>query len=338
MPGVEHQSRNTYNRDFRSPLLQPTDNLKHPFEVKPIFSKDLEYPLQNRIVEEWHPILGDDASPVSRLDFFKQRASKFLSLAGDYPNLAINQETDKSVNKYGIYLKIAALDLAASFHLDINSFVQAKILDKIDKKYPPYEFTRLRLEGWQIPEIRRELKKRFEEGRSTPLIRIEIPIEEQQSMKARDVPFQDPHQNVIDTWQRRAFGSDLNVEDRVPVIVEEVGEVLEEFEGLDSDQINNIKDIKHLLRIGEELADVIIGIDGFFSAKDIDIEPLQEKALDRMIDKYKSVKRLRRGGLTNAEAMAYLNNAMHRAEKGLPMPPSPVPGFEPTFSIPEQQN
>lgn len=336
MANVEGQPRNTHTREFRSPLLQPTENLKYPFEVKPLFPIDIEYPLQKRIVEEWHPILGDDASPISRLDFFKQRADKFINLASVSQNSKIDSESGNNVNKNGIYLKISALDLAASLHLDINSFVQVKILDKIDKKYPPYEFTRRRLAGQPIPDIRRELKELFESGYNAPLLRFEIPIEEQKAMKPRDIPFEDPHQDVIDTWQRRAFGSDLNVEDRVPVVIEEVGEVLAEFEGLDNDQIHSIKDIKHLLRIGEELADVIIALDGFFSAKDVDVEPLQEKYLDRMIDKYKSVKRLKRAGLSTEEAMAYLNSAMHRAENGLAMPPSPVPGFTPIFNISEQ--
>jgi len=284
-----------------------------------------EYPLQKRIAEEWSHLLGEDFTVPTNVAVFRDKANQLFRMVGDQ-GLASRDDLLRKL----AYVKIAAVSLATSMDADIASVVDEKLLEKMQAKYPPDAFTELRLKGHLVAEARAHLKTLYQNGQSYEFEGIPVPEEEQVARMPRREPFSDPFQDVADTWQRASMGRDLECHDCVGIVLGEADELLAEFEGVD---VQNLDESKKVL-ILEEIADVVIAVDGKFSGEGECVSKWQNFALDRMIDTYGDVPKLRRMGVPTQIAMSYLSEYRKRDEKGLQPPVSPTPFYRgPYFRV-----
>ena len=292
--------------------------------------KDYEYPLQQRIATEYRHLFGKEFTPALNLEIFRQKKEEVFELS------TIPKITDEvTLMRKMAELKIAAVSLATSYNLDIKEIVDRKLYEVMQDKYPPDAFTELRFLGHSVDEARAILKGLYERKEKYQMLGIVIPEYEEEARMPREEAFPDEIQAGVDWWERASLGSDRYLQDRTPIVLGEADELIEEFGDLDNNQINSITDTKKLRdKIGEEIADVVIAIDGYFSTKDKCVGSWHNFALDRMIDTYGDLPKLRRRGLAVKVAMDYLKECRNRDDDGNSRPHSILAGYAgPIFRI-----
>jgi hypothetical protein len=309
-----------------NPTILAPQEIPEPHFQEQRRSQDYEYPLQQRIATEWANLFGEDFTTATNVAVFRDKVDQLKELVKD------PEASREDVLRKLAYIKIGATSIATSYGREISDPVEKKLLKVIPEKYSPIVFTELRLQGVPISEIRARLKSLHERGVVCKPQGIEIPAEEEEARKSRNNLSGDIYQTLMDDWQRATYGTSLAEHDTIGVVLDETGELVDEFKvknnkedkGIDmtEDQINAITDdVKIELIIGEA-ADAVLSIDGYFSAEDEDVERWQNFALDRMIDTYGDLPKLRRMGVPTEVGMKYLRACRHSDDddEGRPRP------------------
>jgi hypothetical protein len=357
MPAVEAMpSQVTQATGFQEPLYfapSQTDLSLGISETEIAKPPTFSHPLQERISREWRPLLLEkgEGSPARRLDVLKQSVDKFGNLVGQLSADEIDGDPDSEIVRLlarkASYIKLAAIDLVTPMKIDAGSFGEHKTLDTMPIKYPEDIVYGLVRSGMPPLEAMAHLKRLYMEGKTPIPMAYQMMGEEIAYRVPRnpDSNFKDALQDVADTWQRRAFGMYLRASDRIPNMLGEAQELIDEFDGMTDDEINsfatNNKVVtayeklegdpmrNKLASIGGEAGDVIIGVDGFTAGMNRDQAIDANAALNRQIWKYRKTKRLVGVGYPEPEAMRLLHDVEERKSRGLRLPLIRIPAAVP---------
>lgn len=335
------------SQGFPLPGQAPDGLWPQDFSARKESPVSFSHPMQERIANEWRPLILEhgEGCPVRRVQVVGERADRFASLTGGLTSAqldgSVRDDTLGILVRYASYLKISVIDAATSMRVDIGSFMDKKMLEKMQIKYPPDAVYSLIGSGMTPFEAMAYLKNAYNNGLEPLIPYIEISEEEREHRADRRPAFLDAYQDVTDTWQRRTFGKHLRAGERLPNLYGEIAEFMDEFNGLTSSEVNSLASntrvvtadeelgsdpIRNkLIAIGGEAADVVIADDGYTAALGRDQDTDGNAALDRMISKYRKTKRLVRLGLSEPEAIALQRTVEERQRKGLRPPYVSIP-------------
>ena len=256
----------------------------------------------------------------------------------------------EDVIRYGNYAKIITVDAATSLGIEVGSFIEKKVMEKMQEKYPANYVYDLIRQGIAPLDAMAILKSMYEKGVPVSSLGSPSPIslDEWSYRIPRRPAFKDARQDVTDAWQRMAYGMYLRASDRLPNFFGEAQEFHDEFEGMDPDQINALarrgrfitandepesEEDKKLILIGGEAADVVIGWDGYASGVNDEQEDSVREALDGMIRRYRKTGKLVGLGVPELEAMRLQREVEKRKSKGQQLPYVDTPAVAAVLGI-----
>lgn len=333
----------TLNVMIAEVMRPPTKDLS-PQVLRPeiLTPSTYSHPLQERIASEWRPLLleNGEGCPARRVEVFRTALDKFgnfiNTLSPSQIDGDMDQDTSDLIARKASYVKSAAIDIATSLRLDVGTFVEYKTMHTMQIKYPPDSVYGLVRAGVHPLDAMALHKKAHNEGRVVIPQRFQMTDEEAEYRMPRNPAFADPHQDVADTWQRGAYGKYLRASDRLPNVFGEGQELLDEFDGMTPEEINNLVENNHIITfdtdsgissqisklkaIGGESGDVVTGIDGFTAGLNRDQAIDANSALDRQISRYRKTKKLVRIGFSESEAIRLQHEIEDRRRRGLSLP------------------
>lgn len=314
---------------------------KPDFSPLPETEAQYNHQLQARVAGEWIPLLleNGEGSLSRRVAVFRDRVDSFASFTNELTEDQLDGGMDPKlmdkVVQEASHIKIAAMGVGTRLGIDVGSFMDKKMLEKMQEKYPPDSIYALITSGLAPLEAMGLLKSAYNNGHKPFVPSPEISPAEQEYRLPRVPAYKDPYQDITDAWQRRAFGIYLRPVERLPNLFGESQELLEEFNGMSEADVNSLaggrlitadepqgKDVltDKRIAIAGEIADVSIALDGYTATLDRDQEIDANAALDATIQRYRKTGRLVGEGYSEQEAMDLLRKVDHRVRVGARLP------------------
>lgn len=319
------------------------------FSTPEIPFTEYQLPLQNEIEEKLMHLLGNkDYTPAIAVRALRERGraleNQINSVSLDSMNNGtLTMDELSEIGDRTACVRITAAIIANKFRINLGSFIDKKLMEKMQDKYNPNSVTELRLYGTPEnpgrmtgPEALRSLKSKWvfdeELGRETQTYhyrRLPVPDEEEHVREPQRT-FISPRQAISNLWQVKALGSDLVPSERISNLICEGGEIDEAvniFKGMSQDEINAISpesevDLELLRDLGFELADVWINSWCADSSNGIESAVKDKERLGIAVKKFKDGPKLRKAGVEINERLEYLD-AKHKREKMGLKPPIP---------------
>lgn len=305
-----------------------------------------ELSLQVDINERLLHLLGPDYTPAMALRGFRERgrslSTAINSASERLDDGSVSLDELSEIGDRSACLRISAGIIANKFNLNLQDYIDKKLMQKMQIKYRPDEVTEIRFYGTPDnpgektgPQALALLKGSFDEDTGTQgyfFRGLPIPDSEEEA-RTPALRFNNHLQELAYWWEVRSLGKDLVPSERyVNITAEETGEVdevLDLFKGMTSEQVNSIPEnstqdprfLELMDLLGYELADVFIGTWCGDAAVGIDSDTKDQERMGIAVEKYADGPKLRRVGIEAEKRLGWMDTFYKRIKAGLNPPP-----------------